>query len=282
MTILTQQAEAAAAARKEFISKEAANCEELGQTLLYTKNVGVHYGKKEALSGVNLEFEKGQVTALIGPSGCGKSTFLRCLNLMNREIYGCTIDGEIYFNGQQINDKATDVYELRQAIGMVFQQPNPFRKTIYDNIAFALRQHGIKDKKTIEKCVVSALYQAALYDEVKDSLHTKGGFSLSGGQQQRLCIARTLALKPQIVLMDEPCSALDPIATLAIEATIGEIARQGISVIIVTHNIEQARRVSDKTAFFLLGEVIEWGDTQQVFEDPHDERTKDYLMGRFG
>ena len=264
------------------LQSETVDCLKPVDCLVHTHDVGVRYNDTHtALSGVNLQFEKGQVTALIGPSGCGKSTFLRCLNLMNREIPRCHIDGEIYFHDDQINDKKTDVYELRRSIGMVFQKPNPFRKSIYDNIAFALRQHGLKDKKKIDEAVEVSLRRAALWDEVKDQLH-KSGYALSGGQQQRLCIARTLALKPEIVLMDEPCSALDPIATLAIEATIGQIARQGICVIIVTHNIEQAARVSDKAAFFLLGKVIEWGDTDQVFHHAKDERTADYLNGRFG
>ncbi|MGI6032937.1 MAG: phosphate ABC transporter ATP-binding protein PstB [Coriobacteriales bacterium] len=252
-----------------------------GVPLMTTHDVGVIYGSNEALRGVNLEFGQGQVTALIGPSGCGKSTFLRCLNLMNREIPHCTIEGEIYFEGRNINTKEENLYDLRRKIGMVFQIPNPFRKSIYDNIAFAPRQHGLKDKDKLDELVESSLKRAALWDEVKDKLN-KSGCALSGGQQQRLCIARTLAMNPKIVLMDEPCSALDPIATYAIEETIGEISAQGICVIIVTHNIEQAARVSNKTAYFLLGEVIEWGDTEQIFSNPQDKRTQDYLNGRFG
>lgn len=250
--------------------------------ILFTKDAGVRYDETHvALSGVNLKFGRGEVTSLIGPSGCGKSTFLRSLNLMNREIPHCHIDGEIWYEGRNINTKEENIYKLRQEIGMVFQIPNPFRKSIYDNITFALRQHGLKDKKKLDEVVESSLRQAALWDEVKDKLG-KSAYALSGGQQQRLCIARALAMSPEIVLMDEPCSALDPIATYAIEETIGQIAAQGISVIIVTHNIEQAARVSDRTAYFLLGEVIEWGETEQIFSHPKDRRTEDYLTGRFG
>ncbi len=250
--------------------------------LLFTKEVGVRYDDTHtALSGVNLTFEAGQVTSLIGPSGCGKSTFLRCLNLMNREIPRCHIDGEIWYDGRNINTKEENIYSLRQEIGMVFQIPNPFRKSIYDNITFSLRQHGLKDKDKLNEIVETSLRKAALWDEVKDKLN-KSAYALSGGQQQRLCIARTLAMNPRIVLMDEPCSALDPIATFAIEETIGQIAQQGIAVIIVTHNIEQAARVSNRTAYFLLGKVIEWGETDQIFSQPKDKRTEDYLMGRFG
>ena len=250
--------------------------------ILFTKDAGVRYDETHvALSGVNLKFGRGEVTSLIGPSGCGKSTFLRSLNLMNREIPHCHIDGEIWYEGRNINTKEENIYKLRQEIGMVFQIPNPFRKSIYDNITFALRQHGLKDKKKLDEIVESSLRQAALWDEVKDKLN-KSAYALSGGQQQRLCIARTLAMNPKIVLMDEPCSALDPIATYAIEETIGQIAAQGISVIIVTHNIEQAARVSNRTAYFLLGEVIEWGETEQIFSHPVDRRTEDYLTGRFG
>ncbi|MGI6590450.1 MAG: phosphate ABC transporter ATP-binding protein PstB [Eggerthellaceae bacterium] len=249
--------------------------------LLLTHGVGVYYGDKHSLSGVDLSFGQGTVTALIGPSGCGKSTFLRCLNLMNREISHCRIEGEIIYQGRNINTKEENLYELRRSIGMVFQTPNPFRKSIYDNVALALRQHGLKDRKKLDEIVESSLRRAAIWDEVKDKLD-KSAYSLSGGQRQRLCIARTLAMNPNVVLMDEPCSALDPIATNAIEETIREIASEGICVIIVTHNIEQAARVSNKTVYFLLGEVIEWGDTAKVFSNPVDERTQDYLMGRFG
>lgn len=252
------------------------------ETVLETRDVSVCYDEKHvALSGVNLSFARGEVTSLIGPSGCGKSTFLRCLNLMNREIPHCRIDGRIMYRGRDINTKDEDLYQLRRRIGMVFQIPNPFRKSIYDNVAFALRKHGLKDKAKLDELVESSLRQAALWDEVKDKLG-KSAYALSGGQRQRLCIARTLAMKPDVVLMDEPCSALDPIATFAIEETIRQISETGICVIIVTHNIEQAARISDKAAFFLLGEVVEWGNTEAVFSHPVDKRTQDYLTGRFG
>jgi phosphate transport system ATP-binding protein len=253
-----------------------------GDVLIETHDVGVRYNKTHnALRGVNLTFREGEVTALIGPSGCGKSTFLRCLNLMNREISNCYVDGEIIYRGRNINTKTENLYELRRSIGMVFQAPNPFRKSIYDNIAFAPKQHGVKDRKQLDEIVEHSLRRAALWDEVKDELD-KSAYALSGGQRQRLCIARTLAMNPDVVLMDEPCSALDPIATGAIEDTIADIKAEGICVIIVTHNIEQAARVSDKTAFFLLGDCVEWNDTETIFADPQDQRTKDYLTGRFG
>ena len=275
-TDMLQQELAAPAAAAQL--REA----DVPDAILSTREVGVRYDETHvALSGVNLSFGRGEVTSLIGPSGCGKSTFLRSLNLMNREIPHCHIDGEILYEGHDINTKEENVYRLRQEIGMVFQIPNPFRKSIYDNITFALRQHGLKDRKRLDEIVEGSLRQAALWDEVKDKLH-KSAYALSGGQQQRLCIARTLAMGPKVVLMDEPCSALDPIATFAIEETIGQMAAQGISVIIVTHNIEQAARVSDRTAYFLLGEVIEWGATEQIFSHPKDKRTEDYLTGRFG
>ncbi len=250
--------------------------------LLETHDVRVRYhDTHDALRNINLTFCPGEVTALIGPSGCGKSTFLRCLNLMNREIPHCHIDGEIDYHGQNINTKKQNLYDVRRNIGMVFQSPNPFRKSIYDNIAFAPRQHGIKDRARLDEIVEQSLRRAALWDEVKDVLN-KSAYALSGGQRQRLCIARTLAMNPEVVLMDEPCSALDPISTHAIEETIGAIKAEGICVIIVTHNIEQAARISDKTAFFLLGDCIEWNTTEVIFNNPHDQRTKDYLTGRFG
>lgn len=268
--------------KSTFAQEASLSCDNETNPLLFTKEVGVRYDDTHtALSGVNLTFEAGQVTSLIGPSGCGKSTFLRCLNLMNREIPRCHIDGEIWYDGRNINTKEENIYSLRQEIGMVFQIPNPFRKSIYDNITFSLRQHGLKDKDKLNEIVETSLRKAALWDEVKDKLN-KSAYALSGGQQQRLCIARTLAMNPRIVLMDEPCSALDPIATFAIEETIGQIAQQGIAVIIVTHNIEQAARVSNRTAYFLLGKIIEWGETDQIFSQPKDKRTEDYLMGRFG
>ena len=252
-------------------------------SLLTTKDVTVTYDlTHEALHKTSLTFEAGQVTALIGPSGCGKSTFLRCLNLMNREIPKCSIGGEIYYHGHDINTPKENLFELRKSIGMVFQQPTPFRKSIRENILFAPKKHGrVKSKAEEDELVETSLRQAALWDEVKDKLR-QSAHALSGGQQQRLCIARTLAMKPDVVLFDEPCSALDPISTFAIEETIRDIASTGICEIIVTHNMEQATRVSDRTAFFYVGDMVETGTTQQIFSDPHDQRLVDYLTGRFG
>ena len=259
----------------------AASATPTSDALLYTRNVTVDYGKHRALKETNLEFSSGTCTALIGPSGCGKSTFLRCLNLMNREIEGCVVGGEMFYHGEEYNQSKYDTYSLRKSIGMVFQQPNPFHKSIYENVAFAPKKHGNTNKAALDQLVEESLKAAAIWDEVKDKLHDSA-YALSGGQQQRLCIARTLAMHPDVVLMDEPCSALDPIATLAIEETIRDMADKGICVIIVTHNMEQAGRVSDKTAFFLLGEMVEFGDTDQIFNRPKDKRLEDYLTGRFG
>lgn len=252
-----------------------------GENAIMTKNVTVDYGAKRALKGTSLSFELGTCTALIGPSGCGKSTFLRCLNLMNREIPGCTIGGEIYYHGTEINQHRIDTFSLRTHVGMVFQQPNPFHKSIYENIAFAPRQHGMTKKAELDELVERSLRQAAIWDEVKDKIQDSA-YALSGGQQQRLCIARTLAMNPDVILMDEPCSALDPIATFAIEETIRDLASKGMCIIIVTHNMEQAMRVSDRTAFFLLGEMIETNETAELFSNPKDQRLDDYLTGRFG
>ncbi len=249
--------------------------------VLHTHDVTVDYSGKRALNETSLSFESGTVTALIGPSGCGKSTFLRCINLMNREIPGCVVGGKIVYHDINVNTKGIDTLWLRKRIGMVFQQPNPFRKSIYENIAFALKSHGMTKKDELDERVEKSLRAAALWDEVKDKLRDSA-YALSGGQQQRLCIARTLALQPDVVLMDEPCSALDPIATFAIEETISSIARNGICVVIVTHNMEQATRVSNKTAFFYLGHMVEFGDTAQIFGAPKDQRLNDYLNGRFG
>ena len=248
---------------------------------LATEDVTVSYSGKEALHPTSLSFEKGGVTALIGPSGCGKSTFLRSLNLTNREIPGCRIGGSILYHGKDVNIRAVDTYQLRKQIGMVFQQPNPFRKSIRENIAFAPKRHGLSGKANIDALVEESLRAAALWDEVKDKLD-QSAYALSGGQQQRLCIARTLAMHPDVVLMDEPCSALDPIATYSIEETIRDMAKRGICVVIVTHNMEQAARVSDRTAFFLLGDMVEFGPTPELFSRPKDKRLDDYLTGRFG
>ena len=250
--------------------------------MIQTRDLTVSYGDNEALHATSLEFEAGQVTALIGPSGCGKSTFLRCLNLMNREIPKCRIGGEILYHGRNINTPKENLFELRKSIGMVFQQPTPFRKSIRDNILFAPKRHRLVGSAAeADELVEASLRAGALFDEVKDKLDGSA-MALSGGQQQRLCIARTLAMHPDVVLMDEPCSALDPISTFTIEETIRSIADSGICVIIVTHNMEQAARVSDKTAFFYLGDMVETGPTKQIFSEPNDKRLTDYLTGRFG
>lgn len=250
--------------------------------LLSTRDVTVCYNHThEALHPTNLDFDEGEVTALIGPSGCGKSTYLRCLNLMNREIPACVIGGQILYHGRNINTQEENLYELRKSIGMVFQQPTPFRKSIRENILFAPKRHGrIKTKEEADELVETSLKQAALWDEVKDKLD-KSGLGLSGGQQQRLCIARTLAMKPDVILFDEPCSALDPISTMSIEQTIRSISDTGICSIIVTHNMQQATRVADRTAFFYLGDLVEVGPTKELFSNPKEQRTIEYLSGRF-
>ena len=251
-----------------------------GDVVIETKEVNVYYGNNHALHGTSLTFHKNEITALIGPSGCGKSTFLRCLNLMNREIVGCRVEGQIFYNGQDINnDKDVNLYDLRKSIGMVFQQPNPFHKSIYENIVFAPRCHGMKNKDQLDELVESSLKQAALWDEVKDKLN-ESAFALSGGQQQRLCIARALAMNPDVMLFDEPCSALDPISTRAIEDLMNSLA-EGRACIIVTHNMEQAQRVSNRTAYFYMGDMVEYGSTEQIFEHPNDQRLQDYLAGAF-
>ena len=252
------------------------------QALVSTNALTVAYGTHEALHETALTFAEGEVTALIGPSGCGKSTFLRCLNLMNREIPSCKVGGEIDYHGRNINTSHENLFELRKSIGMVFQQPTPFRKSIRDNILFAPKRHGlVTGKEAADELVEGSLRAAALWDEVKDKLD-KSAYALSGGQQQRLCIARTLAMHPDVVLFDEPCSALDSISTFAIEETIRDIASTGICSIIVTHNMEQATRVSDRTAYFYLGDMVETGPTKEIFGSPKDSRLQDYLSGRFG
>ena len=261
----------------------AACAPSLDEHLLATQDVTVRYDHThEALHPTSLAFDAGTVTALIGPSGCGKSTFLRCLNLMNREVARCDVGGHIYYHGRDVNTRQENLYELRCSIGMVFQQPTPFRKSIRENILFAPRRHGrIASREAADELVERSLRQAALWDEVKDKLD-RSGLGLSGGQQQRLCIARTLAMQPDVVLFDEPCSALDPISTFTVEQTIRAIADAGICVAIVTHNMEQATRVSDRTAFFYMGDMVECGPTKQVFMAPKDQRLADYLSGRFG
>ena len=251
--------------------------------LLSTRDVTVRYDHtKEALHPTSLDFDAGCVTALIGPSGCGKSTFLRCLNLMNREIPKCDVGGQILYHGRNVNTKEENTFELRKSIGMVFQQPTPFHKSIRENILFAPKRHGrITSREQGDELVETSLKQAALWDEVKDKLD-QSGWGLSGGQQQRLCIARTLAMKPDVVLFDEPCSALHPISTFAVEETIRSIADSGICCAIVTHNMEQATRVSDRTAFFYVGNMVETGTTKQIFSNPKSDKLSDYLSGRFG
>jgi len=245
------------------------------------RDVSVFYGDKQALFDVNLDIYKNEVTALIGPSGCGKSTFLRCLNRMNDIIDICRITGQIQLDDVDVYDKSIDVVHLRARVGMVFQKPNPFPKSIYDNVAYGPRIHGIGNKKSeLDELVQTSLQKAGLWDEVKDRLDAPGT-GLSGGQQQRLCIARAVAVQPEVILMDEPCSALDPIATAKIEELIDEL-RTNFTIVIVTHSMQQAARVSQKTAFFHLGNLVEHGDTDQVFTNPKDERTQGYITGRFG
>ena len=249
------------------------------EVMLETHNVNVYYGDHHALHDTSLQFHKGEITALIGPSGCGKSTFLRSLNLMNREIKGCRVTGEIIYRDHNINTTTENLYELRKSIGMVFQQPNPFHKSIRENITFALKRHGLHDKAKLDQIVEESLRGAALWDEVKDKLN-QSAFALSGGQQQRLCIARTLAMHPDVILFDEPCSALDPISTLAIEDLMSSIV-ENRAIVIVTHNMEQASRVSNRTAFFYMGDMVEYGETNQIFQRPKDKRLNDYLTGMF-
>jgi phosphate transport system ATP-binding protein len=247
-------------------------------SIISTNQLNLHYGESHALKNVSIEIKPGTVTALIGPSGCGKSTLLRCFNRMNDLVDGVTIDGTVRYNHENIYDRSVDVVGLRKKIGMVFQKPFP--KSIYDNIAYGPRIHGIRDRKRLDEIVERSLRNAALWDEVKDRLH-ESAMGLSGGQQQRLCIARTLSVEPEIILMDEPCSALDPIATAKIEDLMGELKKQ-YTVIVVTHNMQQAARVSDYTGFMYLGELIEFGETGTVFESPAEELTNNYVTGRFG
>ena len=245
------------------------------------QDVTVHYGAKQALFGVSIDIPDRAVTAFIGPSGCGKSTFLRCINRMNDTIEGCKVGGNITLDGDDIYNPALDVVELRARIGMVFQKPNPFPKSIFENVAYGPRIHGIAKSKTdIEEIVVSSLRRAGLFEEVKDRLH-EPGTGLSGGQQQRLCIARAMAVGPEVILMDEPCSALDPIATAIIEELIDEL-RANYTIVIVTHSMQQAARVSQKTAFFHLGNLIEVGKTEDIFTNPAHKQTQDYITGRIG
>ncbi len=245
-----------------------------------TRNLTFYYGDFQALADISLDFNKNKVTALIGPSGCGKSTFIRCLNRMNDLIPSSKVEGEILLDNASIYGTGVDFVTLRRRVGMVFQKPNPFPKTIFENIAYGLKVNGIKDKAVVANKVEASLHQAALWDEVKDRLHNSA-LGLSGGQQQRLCIARAMAVEPEVLLMDEPCSALDPIATQKIEDLI-QMLKQSYTIIIVTHNMQQAGRVSDKTAFFYMGSLIETGDTDTLFTKPAKQQTEDYITGRFG
>ena len=245
------------------------------------RNVQVHYGTNHALKDVDVDILDKTVTAFIGPSGCGKSTFLRCLNRMNDTVAGCRVDGEITLDGENIYDRRVDPVQLRAKVGMVFQNPNPFPKSIYDHVAYGPRIHGLtRNRAELDEIVEKSLRSAALWNEVKDRL-TAAGTGLSGGQQQRLCIARAIATQPEVLLMDEPCSALDPIATAQVEELIDEL-RSKFSVVIVTHSMQQAARVSQRTAFFHLGNLVEYGDTAQIFTNPHDPRTESYITGRIG
>ena len=247
--------------------------------IMKIEHLDLFYGDFQALKNLNMEIEKNEITAFIGPSGCGKSTFLKSLNRMNDMVAGCRITGKVTLNGQDIY-KGMDVNDLRRRVGMVFQKPNPFPMSIYDNIAYGPRTHGIRNKAKLDEIVEESLRNAAIWDETKDRLK-KSALGMSGGQQQRLCIARALAVKPEILLMDEPTSALDPISTSKIEDLCMEL-KKSFTIVMVTHNMQQAARISDKTAFFLLGEVIEYGNTDQIFSMPKDTRTENYISGRFG
>lgn len=250
------------------------------KTKISVQKLNLHYGENHALKNVSMDIKSNAITAFIGPSGCGKSTFLKCINRMNDLVDCVKIDGKIYLDGEDIYDKKVDSTLLRKKVGMVFQQPNPFPMSIYDNIAYGPRLHGVKGKEELEEIVEKALRGAAIFDEVKDRLK-KSALGLSGGQQQRLCIARALAVEPEVLLMDEPTSALDPVSTLKIEELMESLKKQ-YTVVIVTHNMQQAARVSDDTAFFLLGEMVEFNNTESIFARPKDKRTEDYITGRFG
>ena len=249
-------------------------------TKIAVENLDLHYGAFHALHDITMDMPRNQITAFIGPSGCGKSTFLRCLNRMNDTIEGCRVEGSVKLDGQELYSKETDVNLLRKRVGMVFQKANPFPMSVYDNVAFGPRTHGIKGRAELDEIVETALRKAAIFDEVKDRLK-KSALALSGGQQQRLCIARALAVEPEVLLMDEATSALDPISTGRIEELAIELKRD-YTVVMVTHNMQQAARVSDKCAFFLLGDLIEFDDTKTLFDCPNDKRTEDYITGRFG
>lgn len=265
--------------KKEKVKKEKSE-DSKPSVKIEAKNVDVYYGEKKVIHDVNMKIREKSVTAFIGPSGCGKSTFLRLINRMNDYIDGFRKEGELLIDGRDIYKKKVKIEELRKQVGMVFQKPNPFPKSIYDNVTYGLVIQGIKKKSILDEVVERSLKQAALWDEVKDDLK-KSALALSGGQQQRLCIARALAVEPTVLLMDEPASALDPISTAKIEELIYEL-KQDYTIVIVTHNMHQAGRVSDRTAFFLMGELVEYGNTKRLFTNPKDERTQNYITGRFG
>ena len=252
----------------------------MAKEIISSKDLHLYYGKKEALKGDDLSFNQGEITAMIGPSGCGKSTYLRSLNRMNDLIPGVTITGSVLYKGKDIYGPKTDIVELRKEIGMVFQQPNPFPFSIYENVIYGLKLKGEKDKKVLDQVVEESLKAASVWEDVKDKLH-KSALSLSGGQQQRVCIARVLAVNPEIILLDEPTSALDPVSTGKIESMLLEL-KERYTMIIVTHNMSQASRISDKTAFFLDGNLIEFNDTKKIFMTPEKQETEDYISGRFG
>jgi phosphate transport system ATP-binding protein len=275
-TIETPQA-LARAAQEAPVAQPAATA----RARVTARNVNVYYGETHALKNVDIDIYRNEVVSFIGPSGCGKSTFLRCMNRMNDVIDSCRVTGEILLDNQDIYARDLDVVQLRARVGMVFQKPNPFPKSIYDNVAYGPRLHGIAaGKAELEGIVETSLTKAGLWNEVKDRLK-EPGTGLSGGQQQRLCIARAIAVNPEVILMDEPCSALDPIATAKIEELIDEL-RENYTIVIVTHSMQQAARVSQRTAFFHLGTLVEWGETEQIFTMPNDERTQGYITGRFG
>ncbi|WLR56333.1 phosphate ABC transporter ATP-binding protein PstB [Mesobacillus subterraneus] len=254
--------------------------EDTKKVVYETKDLNLWYGEGHALKNINLAINENEVTAIIGPSGCGKSTYIKTLNRMVELVPTVKISGEILYRGRNILEKSYQVEDLRTSVGMVFQKPNPFPKTIYENIAYGPKIHGIRDKKILDEIVEKSLRGAAIWDDVKDRLN-QNAYGLSGGQQQRICIARALAIEPDVILMDEPTSALDPISTLKVEELVQEL-KKDYSIIIVTHNMQQAARISDKTAFFLNGEVIEFAETDKIFSNPSDKRTEDYITGRFG
>ena len=271
----------ASLARNLGVQHDATGVESREPPKMTAKGVNVHYGTTHAIRDVALDIRRDEVTAMIGPSGCGKSTFLRCFNRMNDEIPGCRVTGEIALDGESIYGGRLDVVQLRARVGMVFQKPNPFPKAVFDNVAYGPKIHGLAtDRRDLEEIVEASLRRAGLWEEVKDRLH-EPGTSLSGGQQQRLCIARAIAVDPEVILMDEPCSALDPIATAKIEELIYEL-RGRYAIAIVTHNMQQAARVSQQTAFFHLGELVEAGPTAEIFTNPKLQRTSDYITGRYG